>query len=214
MLFINRFVTHCCCFIPLRLACVFIFIVEILFTFLGMCLGQASPTNWCWLLLRLGFMLHLIGSVMLLVGNIFKITNLLLFYLITNLLHIIFAAIYIIVWIIKCDYCFYQLCVSSVGLGNSLNQIKCKAELKIMPNELQKNKNKSSCCCCDVLSIGLLLLRLQITSFRCNFQSRAKCWQTDRQTENRDDLSANVSMQHEGAHSTTAQKQAMAIAAA
>ncbi|XP_060647615.1 uncharacterized protein LOC132785506 isoform X2 [Drosophila nasuta] len=116
MLFINRFVTHCCCFIPLRLACVFIFIVEILFTFLGMCLGQASPTNWCWLLLRLGFMLHLIGSVMLLVGNIFKITNLLLFYLITNLLHIIFAAIYIIVWIIRCDYCFYQLCVSSVGL--------------------------------------------------------------------------------------------------
>ncbi|XP_034489293.1 uncharacterized protein LOC117793032 [Drosophila innubila] len=65
-------------------------------------------------------MLHIVGTSTLLVGIIYKLTDLLFIYLVTNILHMIFDTTYIVAWVLRCQYCFYELCISSAGIVLSI----------------------------------------------------------------------------------------------
>ncbi|XP_030559212.1 uncharacterized protein LOC115761564 isoform X4 [Drosophila novamexicana] len=60
----------CCCCVDLRCGCVIIYVIEFFFAVCGLCLGEWSENNHFWIVLRIGYMTHLIGTVFLLMGII------------------------------------------------------------------------------------------------------------------------------------------------
>ncbi|KAH8384072.1 hypothetical protein KR009_012007 [Drosophila setifemur] len=92
----------CCCCINLRAGCFFAAICEIIASMLGFFVGEGDKL---FLIARFGFMLHLIGSIFLLMSSVLQIEVLVVVYLVTNVLHIILCTAFVIEYGISCSFC-------------------------------------------------------------------------------------------------------------
>nr|XP_032289406.1 uncharacterized protein LOC26531757 [Drosophila virilis] len=129
----------CCCCVDLRCGCVIIYAIEFFFAVCGLCLGEWSENNHFWIVLRIGYMAHLIGTVFLLMGIILKSPSFLMVYLVTNGIHVFTSTTYLILWALRCVRCIYVVTLSTFGILCSIYfwlivyslRLRCKWEQSI-----------------------------------------------------------------------------------
>ncbi|XP_017058364.1 uncharacterized protein LOC108099381 isoform X2 [Drosophila ficusphila] len=91
----------CCCCLDLRAGCFFLAMFEIFASALGFFVAEDSRIL---LLGRTAYMLHFIGSVFLMT-SIFVIEALVVIYMVTNVVHLIFCTVFLIEYATYSSFC-------------------------------------------------------------------------------------------------------------
>ncbi|XP_017131198.1 uncharacterized protein LOC108148618 isoform X2 [Drosophila elegans] len=91
----------CCCCVDLRAGCFFLALFEIFSSILGFFVGEDGRLL---LIGRAAYMLHFIGSIFLLMSS-FLIEVLVVIYLMTNTVHLIFCTAFVIDYALSCGFC-------------------------------------------------------------------------------------------------------------
>ncbi|XP_039490234.1 uncharacterized protein LOC120450994 isoform X2 [Drosophila santomea] len=94
----------CCCCVNLRAGCFFIALFEIFASILGFFVGEDGRFL---LMGRTAYMVHFIGSIFLMMSSIL-IEVLVVIYLVTNIIHLIFCTAFIIDYALSCSFCIFE----------------------------------------------------------------------------------------------------------
>ncbi|XP_070142407.1 uncharacterized protein [Drosophila kikkawai] len=109
----GRRLKSCCCCVDLRAGCFFLAIFEMFTAVLGLMVGEGSRLL---LIGRFAYMLHLIGSLFLLM-SCFWIEILVVIYLGANIFHLIFCTAFLIDYALSCHFCVFEVIPSCVTLA-------------------------------------------------------------------------------------------------
>ncbi|XP_070137955.1 uncharacterized protein [Drosophila bipectinata] len=91
----------CCCCVDLRAGCFFLALFEIFASILGFFVAEEGKL---FLIGRLAYMFHFIGSIFLLMGSML-IETLVIIYLGTNIFHLIFSTAFVVEYAVECRFC-------------------------------------------------------------------------------------------------------------
>ncbi|XP_052836920.1 uncharacterized protein LOC128252839 [Drosophila gunungcola] len=92
----------CCCCVDLRAGCFFLALFEIFSSILGFFVGEDGRLL---LIGRAAYMLHFIGSIFLLMSSLLQIEVLVVIYIVTNTVHLIFCTAFVIDYALSCGFC-------------------------------------------------------------------------------------------------------------
>ncbi|XP_037707725.1 uncharacterized protein LOC119545839 isoform X1 [Drosophila subpulchrella] len=92
----------CCCCVNLRAGCSFLALFEIFSSVLGIFAGEGARLL---VIGRAAYMLHFLGSIFLLISTYMQIEVLVLIYLVTNIVHLIFSTTFLIDYALSCGFC-------------------------------------------------------------------------------------------------------------
>ncbi|KQS52034.1 uncharacterized protein Dere_GG27290, isoform D [Drosophila erecta] len=91
----------CCCCVNLRAGCFYMALFEIFASILGFFVGEDGRLL---LMGRTAYMVHFIGSIFLMMSS-FLIEFMVVIYLVTNIIHLIFCTAFIIDYALSCSFC-------------------------------------------------------------------------------------------------------------
>ncbi|XP_033162576.1 uncharacterized protein LOC117142607 isoform X1 [Drosophila mauritiana] len=95
----------CCCCVNLRAGCFFIALFEIFASFLGLFVGEDGRLL---LIARVAYMVHFLGAIFLMMSSILQIEFLVIIYLVTDIIHLIFCSAFIIDYALSCSFCTFE----------------------------------------------------------------------------------------------------------